>query len=333
MSEKTEDSAVPRRFRLYVGDAERLPISVVRSPQLSVASLATQAAIKRMRLPTRRTLYAPKAVVGALRPEAAFALGPIARSDLELLPDLTTPIHATRDVGMQEQLDCLRDSAESDLVADIASQYGETPRDWLPVVDQPRRWLDSMAQASIDTWHAMEPLWRRNQGLISREIARVGTAQVRGGVAALLNSLPSYQYTDGWLVTSVPVDLAFDLGDRQLVLAPMISGPKASILNFELPHVAVIGYPVPGFGAGIDAEGADALVEVLGPLRARILRAATCPMTAGALALLVQIAPNTVSYHCTHLERAGLLSRERQGKAVLVSITDRGRELIDLMSD
>lgn len=76
----------------------------------------------------------------------------------------------------------------------------------------------------------------------------------------------------------------------------------------------------------------DALALVLGPLRARTLRAVAHPITAGRLARRLQCAPNTVTYHCTQLESAGLIVRERRGPRVWISLTRRGEQLIDALA-
>jgi DNA-binding MarR family transcriptional regulator len=77
------------------------------------------------------------------------------------------------------------------------------------------------------------------------------------------------------------------------------------------------------------ATKADALAIVLGPLRARTLRATARPITAGHLASRLHCAPNTVTYHCTQLESAGLIVRERRGPSVWISRTHRGEQLIE----
>ncbi|MEP7020179.1 MAG: MarR family winged helix-turn-helix transcriptional regulator [Pseudonocardiales bacterium] len=80
------------------------------------------------------------------------------------------------------------------------------------------------------------------------------------------------------------------------------------------------------------AQTVDSLALVLGPLRAQTLRATGRPITAGRLATRLQCAPNTVTYHCTQLESAGLIVRERRGPSVWISRTGRGQELIDVMA-
>jgi DNA-binding transcriptional ArsR family regulator len=76
----------------------------------------------------------------------------------------------------------------------------------------------------------------------------------------------------------------------------------------------------------------DPLALVLGPLRARTLRATGHPITAGRLATRLQCAPNTVTYHCTQLESAGLIVRERRGPSVWIIRTGRGQGLLEVFA-
>ena len=46
----------------------------------------------------------------------------------------------------------------------------------------------------------------------------------------------------------------------------------------------------------------------------------------------LQCAPNTVTYHCTQLESAGLIVRERRGPSVWINRTDRGQELLEVFA-
>jgi DNA-binding MarR family transcriptional regulator len=80
------------------------------------------------------------------------------------------------------------------------------------------------------------------------------------------------------------------------------------------------------------AQPEDPLALVLGPLRARTLRATGRPITAGRLATRLQCAPNTVTYHCTQLESAGLIIRERRGPSVWIIRTGRGQELLEVFA-
>ena len=57
------------------------------------------------------------------------------------------------------------------------------------------------------------------------------------------------------------------------------------------------------------------------------------PLTVGELAVAVQCAPTTATYHLDQLAKAGMITRERRGTSVRVSRTTRGDELVDLLSD
>ena len=96
------------------------------------------------------------------------------------------------------------------------------------------------------------------------------------------------------------------------------------------------GYPVRPPGPGPNTAQAStngALGLVLGPLRAAALRALRQPLNVGEVAVAVQCAPTTATYHVHHLAAAGLVTCERRGSRVLVSRTARGDELVDLLAD
>jgi hypothetical protein len=78
-----------------------------------------------------------------------------------------------------------------------------------------------MADASLDAWAAIEPWWRAAGPLLDREVRRVGTAAVRGGLGALLNHLhPRISYRDATITFAMPVD-----GIRARPRAPPVPRP------------------------------------------------------------------------------------------------------------
>lgn len=323
-------------YRLHVGDPERAGIAVVRSPQFSAVSLTLSAAIRRTRIGTTPNpdWRPPDDVVRALRPASGFALSPILRTGLAVIPEVSSPIVEPRDVSVAEQVDALHAAPDRALLDDLAGVYGaDVPEFWQPAAERPDRWRASMASAVTDTWRALEPTWHGAAARLGTEIERAGTARVRGATGALLDTLHErIHFADGWLSVDTATEESFELGGRTLILVPMLVGPHAMIVNFMHPRYAWIGYPLPGTAAPRSTRGPDPLAEVLGDVRAAILRAVVVPMAAGALASAVQAAPNTVSYHCAQLERSGLLARRRVGRSVRIAATDRGRQLIDLLA-
>jgi DNA-binding transcriptional ArsR family regulator len=321
-------------YRLRVDTPDTLAVSIVMSPQQSVVCLLLQAA-------TGHPLGAPAdllAAVGkALRPQSRFAAHPFATSRYTVLPECLTPIPPLADTSVLEQADRLRELAPEVFIRDL-TMYGEHdfPPGWEAAGQQPRRWLNSLADASLDIWALIEPWWRAAGPLFDRELRRVGTAAVRGGLVALLNSLhPRISYRDGTLVFAVPGDRCLPLGRRRLVLLPMISGRESLLVSFEGDDVCYIGYPVrpPGPSPQVPLASANgALALILGPLRAAALRALRQSLNVGELAVAVQCAPTTATYHVHHLAAAGLVSCERRGSSILVSRTARGDELVDLLA-
>jgi DNA-binding transcriptional ArsR family regulator len=323
---------------LRVGAPDALAVSVGLSPQQSVVSLLRQAA-------SGRSLGAPAGLLGAirdsLRPRARFAVQSFTARGWATIPETCTPISPLTDASVADQAACLRDVPASALTSELQPADGQQlPPQWRAAADQPRRWLNSMADASLDTWAVAAPRWQAAGPLLDREIRRVGTAAVRGGMAALLNSLhPGLSYHDGTFAFASPCDPSYTLGTldsvgaRRLVLLPMIAGRRALLFSFERPDVCYIGYPLPTPRPGAQATADSTLATILGPVRAAILQALRQSLTVGDLAASVHCAPTTATYHLHQLAAAGLITRQKSGPSVWASRTARGNELVDLLSD
>jgi DNA-binding MarR family transcriptional regulator len=109
--------------------------------------------------------------------------------------------------------------------------------------------------------------------------------------------------------------------------------------NFDQPDFVWIGYPIRTLNriAAPDerarARTDDSLDIVLGHHRATILRSLDQPCAVGELADAMFYAPTTLTYHCKMLLDAGLIARERNGRQILLSRTERGSEMLGLSSD
>jgi DNA-binding transcriptional ArsR family regulator len=323
--------------QIRAGGPGALAVSVALAPQESVIGLLFQAA-------SGQSLGAPAgllaAIPGALRPRARFAAQMFTARGWTEIPDSATPISPLADASVAEQAARLRDLPAAELTDELhaAQDRGSCLPHSRAAADQPRRWLDSMADASLDIWAVAEPRWRAAGPLLDREIRRIGTAAVRGGMTALLNSLhPGITYRDGTFSYTPPCNpsLTFGplgpVGPRRLALLPMIAGRDSVLFSFGRPGVCAIGYPIPRPSA--PATPGSALATILGPVRAAILQALRQPLTVSALAAAVQCAPTTATYHLHQLTAAGLITREKAGPAVQISRTTRGDELVDLLSD
>jgi DNA-binding transcriptional ArsR family regulator len=326
----------PPRPRAELASTPDAPaVSIVLTPQQSVVTLLLQVA-------TGLSFGAPAdlltAVRDVLRPQARFAAQPFTARDWRFIPDCCTPIPPLADVSVADQAATLRDMPGATLVAELLDADGaRCPPQWQAAAEQPRRWLNSMADASLDAWAVAEPRWRAAGPLLDREIRRVGTAAVRGGMVALLNSLhPHLSYRDGVFNYSSPCARLgpFDpVGRRRIALLPMIAGRNGVLFSFDGPDLCWIGYPVPQPRPGAPAIDDSALATILGPVRAAILQALRQPLTVSDLAAAVHCAPTTATYHLHQLAAADMITREKSGPSVWVKRTARGNELVDLLSD
>jgi DNA-binding transcriptional ArsR family regulator len=313
-------------------------VSVVMAPQQSVITLLLQAA-------SGQAWGAPASLLAAvrdgLRPQARFAAQSFTARGWTHIPDCCTPISPIVDASVADHAARLRDMPTETLTAELlaAGDGISCQPHWRVAAEQPRRWLNSLADASLDIWALAEPRWRAGGPLLDREIRRVGIAAVRGGMTALLNSLhPRLSYHDGTFtypprcnprLTSGPHG---PVGPRRLALVPMIAGRDALLFSFELDDVCWIGYPVPQPRRGAPATAGSVLATIMGPVRAAILQALRQPLTVSVLAAAVHCAPTTATYHLHQLAAAGMITREKSGPTVWVSRTARGDELVDLLS-
>jgi hypothetical protein len=322
--------------RMPAGGPGGLVVSVALAPHLSVVSLLLQAA-------SGQSLGAPAGLLDAvragLRPQARFAAQWFTAGGQAAMPECCTPISPLADASVAEQAARLRDLPDAALTGELyAAGAGHWPAHWRAAADQPRRWLDSMADASLDTWAVAEPRWRAAGPLLDREIRRVGAAAVRGAMTALLNSLhPDLSYHDGTFIFAPrchhPRWTFGPVGPRRLALVPMIAGWDGLLFSFERPDICYIGYPLSPPRPGTTLTTGSALETILGPVRAAILQALRQPLTVGELAAAVHCAPTTATYHLHQLAAAGLITREKSGLSQWVTRTTRGDQLIDLLTN
>ena len=336
----TQPSAPSPGHEIQTGAPDAPAVSLVLAPQQSVLALLLQAA-------SRQSWGAPAGLLpsvrDALRPHARFATQSFTTPGWTPIPEACAPISPIGDASVPEQVARMRDLPATALTRELeAGDNGDRhwAAHWRVAGDQPRRWLNSMADASLDTWAVAEPRWRGAGPLLDREIRRIGTAAVRGAMTALLNSLhPGLSYHDATFTYAPPCNPVFarrsfgPVGARRLALIPMIAGRNALLFGFERPDICYIGYPLPQRRPGTPARTDSALATILGPVRAAMLRALRQPLAVGELAAAVHCAPNTATYHLRQLAATGLITREKSGPTVWVSRTSRGDELVDLLSD
>ncbi|WP_131815531.1 winged helix-turn-helix domain-containing protein [Thermostaphylospora chromogena] len=320
---------------LHIGPAPEVTVSL--SAQVMVlAVLADAIAGRRRGLPERWR----RAVQDGMPVSGWEAVRPIGVPSHSVTPDVVVPLSPIGDISVEFHVERLRDMAPDILREDLYRSFGgeRIPQHWHDAINHPRRWLDGYAAAVDHVWSTMEPLWRRARAAFDREVERVGTAVVRGGLDVLLNTLSDrIVYSEGTLRISDIQPSAYDLGERDLVLVPTIAGRDAIITNLDNPSVVWVAYPLPGiesFWSRLE-EGrrSDELAAMLGEVRANLLAALDRPLTMSRLAEQAGTVPSAITYHCERLAAAGLVVRERRGREVWVSRTRRGDDLLELFAN
>ncbi|MFI7638306.1 hypothetical protein [Nonomuraea sp. NPDC049400] len=192
---------------------------------------------------------------------------------------------------------------------------GDPPPHWRSAAERPARWLRGYAGALADVWNTTEPLWKRGRPLLDREVERVSVAAVRGDPELLLGALSDrIAYGERGLLISDLESGTFELGDRKIVLVPMLAGKDALITSLDSPEAVWIAYPVPGADSlwrKPAAPAVDELSALVGPVRADLLCALDQPMTMSMPATGMKIAPSGLTYHCDRL-RAGAPEADRR---------------------
>ncbi|WP_214401370.1 winged helix-turn-helix domain-containing protein [Pseudonocardia lacus] len=267
--------------------------------------------------------------------ESTRVLSPLFGPGSVLVPDCLTLTASLTTTDVGRQLEQLRDLSADVLVGQLEADFGGLlPPVWRQVVERPRRFVVAYARVLEAAWRAFAPIWAAAAELRDRDSARVDAAA--GDLSALLGGLRGRLRVDGDAIRLPdPHPEVFDRGDRGLVLVPLVSGPSASIFSVDRPDVVWLGYPLPGLaslaGGAPAPRAADALELVLGAMRARILLTVDGG-PAGPVARRTGCSPSTLSYHCSGLEAAGLIHRERSGQQVLLRRTARGDALIALFA-
>jgi DNA-binding SARP family transcriptional activator len=311
-------------------------IRVALDPFISVLALTTDALGRRRGAPQAWR----RRVLASMSPPGAEAILPITAPRYSVTPDCVTPLNPAREIPVRTQVEWLHSVPEDDLLGDIGSVFDAAPPpQWLAALRQPQSWMHAYADAMADAWRSVEPLWTEARPMLEREIRRVGAAAVRGGLDLILDRLhPASQFDNHVLRIRDPEPASFELGNRPLVLVPMLSGIRALICNLDRADTAWIAYPLPGAGQMSCPEvsgraASDLLGSVMGPVRAQILLAAEQPLTMSRLAGLSRLPPNVLTHHCERLAAAGLVHQEELSDGVWISQTRRGTSMVALFAE
>jgi DNA-binding transcriptional ArsR family regulator len=245
------------------------------------------------------------------------------------LPGCLVPTPLSFRPAIVDELQRLAAVSPHELVDDLRRD-GLLDTPWSMVAQAPARWIADYVNALDRAWAAVRPLWDLATELLEEEARRVGLACLQAAFGppspAPLHELGGPAVVRG-LGRHEPVAPG-------VVVTPVVGGRRAGFVKRDAGAVSYVAYPLPGarrlLGTARRRAPLDGLRRLLGGPRAELVQRLSEPQTAGALATAMQLAPSAITHHVSTLEQSGLVERERNGRHVLIHLTERGGALLDV---
>ena len=325
---------MPKVEYIEAEDVRRTPFRVAVSPLPSLHAALVQAAGGKARgLPRAWT----EAIAGHLKTQDYATLAPFTTPRAELLPDPLVGPAAPPGETLKEAVERMIATDEDSMLAEIEGCIvADGNVAWYEAKRAPARWLRSYVAALLRAWKAFGPLWEQARPALGREVERIGAATALDAQLELLDGLTlDGTVRDGRWYSPCPLNggrLRFPADG--LVLMPLLGGERSRILELHGDLLATIIYPLRRVGRlAAAAPPEDGLEALLGAPRAAVLRALRCPISIGRLAETLRSVPSAATHHVGALEAAGLVTRDRSGRHVLVRRTERGEALLALYAE
>ena len=244
-----------------------------------------------------------------------------------VVPDCLAYSPAWGTVSPREELERIRAVSPAQLLAELdIIEQGRQQTAWRGVRNAPATFLRRYQQAVGRVWTAIEPFWQSASGGMDREIARASAAITNGSVAELLAVSQPARIVPTRERSSLRLD------ERGLVLIPQLAGTaRIDVRRRDGDVLTHMAYPLPGADRILrESAPPESLEALLGVQRTAILRHLDNECSVGALAELLLAVASAATHHVALLESAGLVTRERRGRRVLVRRTARGTALLAL---
>src|ERR1700722_8314959 len=273
-------------------------------------------------------------------------LWPLVRDGRRSRPEFLTPAPTGRAPTLAEELEAMLATTPGQIRASLARVFGHPdsgrwPESAAQLAARPSQTIRLIAQ-ELSSAHArlIAPHWDRMRGVLDADIAYRGGMLAHGGAAALFARLhPGVRWAPGEVTVTrnrpgpphFPVTPGLTGG---LVLVPsVLVWPHATVKAYSSSQTT-LRYPARGTAAVWEQSTPpippqQALRDLLGAPRARLLEALRCPASTTALARSLDVSPSAVSQHLAVLRRCGLVDRTRSGREVLYQTSDLGLALLN----
>jgi DNA-binding transcriptional ArsR family regulator len=334
MSEDPPSDPCPEHVPLEEFDATRVQIAI--SPLATVFVFALGAIETREETAGAGPPEWKRTVRSHLRERDHAALAPLGDPRAGSWPDVLAGVRKPGVTTFDEGLEMILGYDLDQFAARVEQTCWQEQRldSWLPVRRDPDSWRHAYVEALRRAWRGIEPLWERSQGLLQREVERVGAAVAVGAAAQCVNELhprgtiehgawrPNMRFprARGWRLA------------KEFVVAPLLVEHASFLSDDDADSLIRLHYPLQEAWRAFDGERPPpaSLEGLLGAQRARILMHLERPATPGELADVMIATPGAATYQLRALESAGLITRRRDGRNVTVARTALGTSLLAL---
>ncbi|MEV7616715.1 helix-turn-helix domain-containing protein [Streptomyces sp. NPDC089799] len=241
------------------------------------------------------------------------------------VPDLDAALDAVREGGRQLPYEDLVRAASR-------TRGGADPGGWLRGLWEQDREAWALLDRSLRSAHAalIAPRWREIRQSFRADVAwRARMLAGHGIKAALAGTHPGARWSGTTLAVPGPPDFETRLGGRGLTLMPSAFWTGRPLLAPRPDGSHLLVYPALTPLPLVAPAGADGSLDaLLGRTRAAVLQLLTDRRTTSEVARDLGISLPSVSEHTRTLRAAGLITTERDGKAVLHAATGLGMDLL-----
>jgi DNA-binding transcriptional ArsR family regulator len=271
------------------------------------------------------------------QPWTRWALPRVAHLDLELLefyPVFLAPPPRTPHAEIRDELERVRSTPPERVAAEMERAYPEgVPAAARLLITDPARALELLVRQMGAFWEAaLAPWWGRITANLEAEIAwRARRLAAIGPGSAFTGLHETVHWRQGALevhpTSKAPANV--DLAGRGIMLLPADFTWPSVWPRSDPPWDPALVYPPPGIAElwAPESGGYEALADLVGRRRARVLLELDRPASTLELARRVDASAGGVSEHLSVLRRAGLVCGRREGKWVVYARTAKGEAL------
>jgi DNA-binding transcriptional ArsR family regulator len=292
--------------------------------------------------------YAVRALRLSEPPLALSAWLPVARerlgNDLDLdayatilltgpyTPDFLAPPPRVQLPDVEEELERVRTTPPRTVARELGWCFPRGVPDVVrPLLDHPGA-LDALVDLMAELWRRLlAPDWPRIRALLEADIlSRAQSLSAAGPLDVFSDLHRAVRWHDGAVLVDRPYQETVDLAGRGLLLVPVAFLSDVATM-WDPPWQPAVMYPPRGAGtlwAPEPAGDGQALRELVGAGRARVLTSLDSPAATIDLAERLDASPAGISAHLGVLCRAGLVDARRAGRRVLYSRTALGDALV-----